>query len=1653
MLERCADLAKCERVLSATLKGVTFLGQVGLSAEDTEKLGLLIREQIKQDIRQGTQFLKDNAPTCLSLFLVGAGVWRYREGNYWSAVSELVGLDDVNWQIKWGKIFLDFLARKGFPQFDLEVESEDSRRYVTPILLHGGIPQSCLDEFFGSIVRPMIDDDLIDADEIKDRLFWFRKQEGKLRELRTEIRSLSKEEETLSQELKNLDKLMDLKRKAEELSPKAAGVEQYEDLPEDCAGFLRAKEDKLEKVKSQIAKLEKQRRNYQCKIEAFTESDKRVLEYAFAIERCQRDYQALAQEQAKLSELRAKEIAYRGRLSSSSWGLWQTPWNDRYGEILERLPLEQLVQKCSEYITLKESHGEKVAELSRFVISETRFSLTFWIGIPLVPAGLGLLFLPWKLLGSLTFLLGLLALADGFWRLRTGKQIESQQKKQWEILCHEVKTTEAQLNRLEAEIFQLLAGLPFPPEPSVVVKPDLVDDLKVLKEVFRQYRDCLSEKQQIELRLSEWERRVKEVAAGATGSMPGPSVDYIISILAERVSSARRNREEAGRAKECIGQEIELELCGLKDVEAKLIEELDGIRKRLLTLGRGDLEAGIQELNLKRQVYRELQEVEAAIERLVEMSGGRPAVLGSVEEIIKLRDGKAEALERVQAQLREKERELSGYASIFPNVDKPVERFLLYGGEWVEKWLVGSVNLMDQAFRERRIPVEAASGLPARVVAGFEKWWNENYPPDAPPLPDRERFSTPVLALDTQHAEIKIVIGQHRFQLADAGMRPIITLEITAFGLIGSETPNWAVQVPLRAYRVLGGWVETGPVEYSVPLAGSYEVILLVGEESRRSWQVSGLAPGTPYLAFTEEGRQITEERLPRKRLWLLVLPGYSLPSDILVIEEATPPTLEQTYGLFFVDLTHTTAFYFVDSRGMRYYVTVAESESFEPYLKGGQVITSVSVEGAPVYVGEPPTIVLPLNETGIEQWGIFVRCGAGLAVERKRYLLSDLGERVVRTENRVEIPLAIPELLGPEPAGIFTIRLRAKERKDHVFSLAVVPDLLVVFEPVLFLPVDQDGCTVGLTVIVSESARFDVDPPAEIVTVEDDAYEVSVPFTEDAVRGTLSFAQTAGDAAVTLSVKLPKVRWRLQGFANNRFSDWSCRVEELWLGDWQKSGDHLFLELDLPPDAGERVELHLYGSSQLITEPLRRGVARFNVAAFADTLRNSAADLCVFGIRIYGPRRKLIQEGPLFRVRCRWMVEAVDWSLENLATVRRLRFQWQEKGEAQNRVLRLWRLWEPWAEPLVQPIPEGKKSLIIERGKDLLPPGKYLAQFDEEDPWSPGGAVTFPDNGFNTAEIEIDEGELHIKECFVETLAGGGWLITGTLANARPGQGITGLLYGIVGRKAKVWQHEGKADPEGEFELRFVPEDAADFATAHWFGVFLDEAPLVYQIGILPEPEPFEHLLADLTIEEIKEILEVREMVGIKVKIHCPEGHLDQPVLPPHVSHEVLRAWAEGENSVEVNLQMGGRTKGVRLEWSEGEVHLCLPSGVKCTTMLRDGTICGKILPNQQAWYRHVDSPEHLPGAPRSMRINYERIPVSLLLTWDFKAVIEECRRRFPLAAQDLLILYSSLNRPLPEGLSGEDIPDAERTVKLLWAKEKELTLTVLRGEPGNEH
>lgn len=1634
MLERCAELTECEQILSEKLREVTFLGQVELSREDIEKLGNLIREQISPDVRQGTRFLEHNAVACLSFFLVGVGVWRYREGNYWSAVSELAGLDDVNWQVRWGRIFLEFLGQNGLPRLDLEVEAEGAHRYVTPILLHGGIPQSCLDEFFGKVVRQMVDSDVVDPDDVRDWLFGIREQEDKLQALRKEIRRLSQEEATLSPELKNLDELIKLKRKARELSAKAERVQEYQDLPEDCPGFLMAKETELVKLRGRVAALEKERAECRHKIEAFTESDERVLEYALAIDGCRRDCLLLTQEQRRLTRLKTQEIALKENLSCLSNSLFSKPWQEEFGEIVERLDFDRLAQDHQEYVRLKESRRELTAWLSQYAIAQPKLRLTFWLGLPLLPAGLALFFLAGKPFGLLA-LLGFIGLFDGLTWFRIEKRIERRQKEKREEVSRQLSETQARLGRIETEIFEQLKGLPLAPDSSPVTRPDLARDLKMLNDVFREYGKCVNEREDLERRFAEWERQVREVAASATRGVPLGSPDDVVNSLAERLALAREKGEGAKQARESLEQKIEPELRCARDGELRLDAELRRVKERLCALGKGDLATGIEELTLMRQSHRELQKTEEAISILIETLGGHGKIPDEVSSLEELRRSNADKLQEVKDQLRINQKELSEHTSVSLDVDRPVERFLLYGGQWAEEWLIESVKVMDQAKREGQVPEKAPSGLPGRVIAQFKNWWKENHPADGPkpPPPEQEHFSAPVLSLDTRHAELKIVLGRCRFMLADIDAGQDIILKISASELTTEDTPGWSEERSLRGYRPRRGWVETEEFECSVPLARGYDVTLLVAGESRQSWRVPGLAYEKPYLAFTEEGRLITEERLPRRRLWLLLLTGSFISPGVRVIEEATPPA-PLRYRLYLINLNTAGPFCIVDHQGGHHPIIVAES--FEPQLRGGTVIPSVFVENATVYTGEPPTILLPLNEAGIEGWSIIVRYGAGEAAERRRYLVSELP--ICRGEGCVEIPLALPQLLGPEPKGRFMIRLRRRLR-EHVFELAVVPDLLVIFEPEVVLPVEQDEATVALTVVLTEGAKFNASLPARVLAVEDDAYKVSVPVTEETVEGRLEFG-FPDEASLAVSIRLPKIRWRLRGFAGNRYSDWSCRVKELWIGDWLESGEHLSLEVELQPDAAERLELYLHGSTQTDSQPLREGVARFPLSPFTDTLRGNNAEISEFRIRLNDHRGELVTTGSLFRVRSRWEVELLDWSVNNLQDRRRLDFRWQEKGAARNKVLRLWRLWEPWAEPLLINIPVGENCLSVDREKVLLPPGPYLVQFMEEDPWSEDRSFAFPRERLNVFEIEIEDEEPYIKSDIRE-VGPGRWEVSGAVRHVEPGTKITGILYGVEEGQVKTWQCNGSVTDEGRFSLSFAR------CFAHWFGLFIETTPLAYQIEILPQPEPLMYSLVDLAADEINEILTLRGLVEIGIRIHCHEGHLDQPVLPPDVSVEIVQRWIESPTgTLQLILRIGGREEEVNLGWSAGEVVLSLEKGVICTTICRDGRICDKILPNQQAWYDHCDGSEHehLPGEPRSMRVNYQRVPATLLLTCDAKPAFQELRRRYSLAGQALFVLFSSLNRPLPNGLSAGGIPDPKETVRLLWAREKKGVLVV---------
>lgn len=151
MIQNCADLRACERILSPLVPTVRLLGEIPLTDEAYQHLVGLIRTKLAWDLSRGTAYLSRWAPTSFACFLVWTGIVGYRNGNYWSAVYEAVGEIDANWQSQWGQFFLRFLEKHHLPQFAIE----GCPPYVTPILRHGLLPNACLDAYFTHIVRPL----------------------------------------------------------------------------------------------------------------------------------------------------------------------------------------------------------------------------------------------------------------------------------------------------------------------------------------------------------------------------------------------------------------------------------------------------------------------------------------------------------------------------------------------------------------------------------------------------------------------------------------------------------------------------------------------------------------------------------------------------------------------------------------------------------------------------------------------------------------------------------------------------------------------------------------------------------------------------------------------------------------------------------------------------------------------------------------------------------------------------------------------------------------------------------------------------------------------------------------------------------------------------------------------------------------------------------------------------------------------------------------------------------------------------------------------------------------------------------------------------------------------------------------------------------
>ncbi|GAB7015839.1 hypothetical protein JCM10550A_12070 [Methanogenium cariaci] len=136
-----------------------------------------------------------NYPATIACYLVLKGIFNYSEGKYWNYVRDDIKEFNAAKGQMLGKAFLRFIEKNGL----FHVEIPRSQKYVTPILMHGTIPQEQVQEYFENIIYPLVTRELVcptDTVEISDWLTENRKiqkDEERFQELSKEIETLLNE--------------------------------------------------------------------------------------------------------------------------------------------------------------------------------------------------------------------------------------------------------------------------------------------------------------------------------------------------------------------------------------------------------------------------------------------------------------------------------------------------------------------------------------------------------------------------------------------------------------------------------------------------------------------------------------------------------------------------------------------------------------------------------------------------------------------------------------------------------------------------------------------------------------------------------------------------------------------------------------------------------------------------------------------------------------------------------------------------------------------------------------------------------------------------------------------------------------------------------------------------------------------------------------------------------------------------------------------------------------------------------------------------------------------------------------------------------------------------------------------------------------------
>jgi RNA polymerase primary sigma factor len=706
--------------------------------------------------------------------------------------------------------------------------------------------------------------------------------------------------------------------------------------------------------------------------------------------------------------------------------------------------------------------------------------------------------------------------------------------------------------------------------------------------------------------------------------------------------------------------------------------------------------------------------------------------------------------------------------------DKPVIRFLIYGGHVAEDW-VQRCREMAQRYLDSGAPPDPEEvGLPSRVVEAYRDWIEaEGADQVRRPTGDQWQLRRPQIRVDPWGEGVILDLPPQ--QVPATRIHASICWRVTI--------ANTHEKVAVRTRKSGFDW-KTAPD--SVPLtqpAPEYKVSLLADGELRREWVLPGVVDKQPLMVFDPgSGLLISwHHTLPARSLGLLYPRslGLRVQGEARLLEEL--PRLPWEWANYrgqIWDLGGAKEVVLLGQGPEPLRVAVRADEALNrPRLEGGQQLVP-GCEGvhAGVYVGLPPKVRIPRTERlplaeDLARWRVTVQSEwtAIPAVETSRSL-SELGSGgLAVTGQYVDLTLHHPNLLGPSPFGNYVVRLRGPLGRSAEFRLRILPYLAVSGHETVYLP-DTQGNAPQPRLRVRTSAGDDLQCGVDNgeCRVEETAshpgyrgFEIHLDAAATEVQLTIARNLPAGDVArVLVPVRIERLCWMMAEEGSSLGArEWTSRPrKQPFDALLQAVNPCLLVRLPSSSEASLGLTLRLLDVDGTELQKMeraapRRGqeVWRFDLSAFLDTLRAaSRSSVLRFELEAHGL--------PELTTAPRWVVLSVtrqfvvrDITLKSVRVDDQVLYnlRWVEPVPLKNRVVRFWSVWRAWSPPIHERISdEAQGHWEFQAAQKSFPTGKYRVEFAIEDPWVPSGDGQPPSKGApGTAEIQLISPQARLQE------------------------------------------------------------------------------------------------------------------------------------------------------------------------------------------------------------------------------------------------------------------------------------------------------------------